>query len=71
MPDAFRRLTVREFRLKWAGFKRAEKRREWLVGRLALLTTDYGKKRPVTPEQLLGWGMDVIRYPVKRWLQPK
>ena len=66
-PDDFWSLLYREFVLKWDGFLRAEKRREWLIGRHALLTASY-KKTPGSVERLLGWGIDVVRYPIKPWL---
>lgn len=71
MPDQFWSLTPRELLLKHAAFVRAERRSEWLVGRLAMLMTRYEKgKAPQTVTQLLGYRrMD--RYPVKSWLLPK
>lgn len=69
MPAQFWGLTYREFCLKEQAFRRAESRREWLVGLQAYLTTAYKDPKPAGPEQVLGWTGEVLRYPLKPWLR--
>jgi hypothetical protein len=68
MPDQFWSLTVREFWIKFDGFHRAENRALWLNAHHARLTQRY-KPHPRTPDQLLGYGGAMYRYPLKSWLR--
>jgi hypothetical protein len=67
-PAEFWRLTVREFYLKEAGFRRSQNRLEWLIGLQAFLTVTYKDPKPGSPERVLGWQGPVLRYPLKPWL---
>jgi hypothetical protein len=64
-PELFWSLTVREFWIKHAAFKRAEDRRRSLVLEHALMTQSYKPK----DKRSLTQAMHALRrYPVKRWL---
>lgn len=64
-PDAFWSLTVREFWIKHAAFRRSEDRQRALVIEHALMTQSY---KP-NDKQALQRNVNVLRrYPIKRWL---
>lgn len=65
MPDQFWGLTVREFHLKYAAFKRAENRKHSLVIRLAAMTANYKK---ADRQKLERDAHALMQYPVRSWL---